>query len=466
MKKNTNRSAIRMLLSALASIILISSLLNLSSCFYYEADSKEEIEENIKETNTEDTADYTYVMQYFTLWGMPRFDTEKFSWIESIFNRNFKYGDGLPKKFEHASLAAGYFLTNFYDATDLDDKTAVTDALITSYVDVIGDPYSIYRIAEEYDDYSSDINGKFGGIGVVIEYDHRNETLMISSINVGAPAESAGFKVGDYIWAVDGVAVSDMGYLNAVYAVRGEIGTDVTVTVKRGDNLIDIVCTRAEVEESSVDYEIDENGYGYIRVTGFKANTYAQFVEAIDYMESENAPGIIFDMRNNPGGLLNSVCDIISYLIPTGKTIVTYELSGNTFIETKSMDDVHPVTGEKSDHVLDIPMVVLCNEYTASAGEIFTAAMRDYRNDGWLNAVIVGTTTYKKGIMQTTYTYDDGSSITLTIAYYNPPCGDNYHGEGIEPDIIIENTATEDLQYKTAVEKLKELIIANNNLQI
>ena len=455
-----------MLLAVLSLLLLITSVFSLSSCFYYEAESKEEIIENVQNTSAEDTEDYSFVMQYFRLWGIPKFDTEKFSWVEDKFNRNFKYEDGLPEKLEHASLAADYFLANFYDSIDLDNETEVTDALITSYVDVIGDPYSIYRVPEEYTDYTGDINGKFGGIGVIIEYDHRNETLMISTIYVDSPAEKAGFKVGDYIWAVDGVTVSKMGYLNAVYAVRGEIGTEVKITVKRGEEFIDLVCTRAEVEETSVDYKIDENGYGYIRVTGFKANTYKQFVAAVDYMESAGVPGVIFDMRNNPGGLLDSVCEIMSYLVPTGQTLVTYELSGNTFIETKAKDDVHPVTGEKIDHVLDLPMVVLCNEYTASAGEIFTAAIRDYRNDGLIDATIVGTTTYKKGIMQTTYTYEDGSSITLTIAYYNPPCGENYHGEGVNPDVHALNTATEDTQYKTAVEELKKLINANNNLQI
>ena len=127
-----------------------------------------------------------------------------------------------------------------------------------------------------------------------------------------------------------------------------------------------------------------------------------------------------------------------------------------------TQDDVDPVTGEVSDHVLELPMVVLCNEYTASSSEIFASAVRDYRDDGVItSATIVGTVTYKKGVMQRGYLYSDGSTITMTVAYYAPPCGVNYHGIGITPDVLVENTETEDLQYETAVSELLKLINAN-----
>ena len=166
--------------------------------------------------------------------------------------------------------------------------------------------------------------------------------------------------------------------------------------------------------------------------------------------------GIIFDLRGNPGGYVQSVCDVISYLIPSGNIIVSYQYKGRDAVEISSTHN-----GEK-DHVVDLPFVVICDEYTASSGEIFTAALRDYRNDGMITATIVGTTTYKKGIMQNTYSYIDDSTITLTVAYYNPPCGVNYHGIGVSPDVYVENDSYEtDKQLDTAFIELQKLINAN-----
>lgn len=461
MHKNVKTIFSRAFILLITVSVIVGVIFAFSSCSQAPI-SKEELLANIDATSSEDVRDFDYVLQYFDLWDMPNHDVRKLSWAELSFKQYYNFGDGLPETGEHARLAANYFIENLYDSTDLDDKNAVTDALITSYVAVVGDAYAIYRRAEEYAVYNDDINGSFGGIGVVVEYNYQDETIMVSSVNLGSPAESAGFKPGDFVVAVDGRSIEELGYLNAVYHIRGKIGTSVTVTVLRGEERIDLTCTRALVEEISVAYEIDGD-YGYIIVNGFKANTYKQFVEAVDYMVAEGVSGIVFDMRNNPGGLVDSVCDIISYLVPSGRTIISYDLKGDSSdITLKSQEDTHPKTGEKLDSVVDLPFVVICNEYTASAAEIFTAAMRDYRDDGLLEATIVGTTTYKKGIMQRTHPYDkDDSSLTFTIAYYNPPCGENYHGIGITPDINVLNTEAEDVQYSTAIKELEKLVNTN-----
>ena len=435
--------------------------MTLSSCFEYEAGSKDEIIENIVNTSSEDTADYTYVMQYLSLWGVPTFDAVKLAWVEEIFQTHYKYGDGLPKTEEHAQATAYHFLEEYYDNIDKGNKTAVTDAIITSYVSTAGDPYAVYREPEEYSDYSDTINGTFGGIGVVVEYDHVNKTIMVSSVTKGAPAEAAGFLPGDFIVGVDGKTLEEIGYLNAIDHIRGKIGTSVTVTVDRNGERLDLTSERTAIDERSVGYAIDGN-IGYIAVSGFKSNTYKQFAAAVDAVTEAGVEGIIFDMRNNPGGLVSIVCDMISYLIPTGYSIVSYDFNSATIV-IRSEDDVDPTTGEKSDKVLNLPMVVICNEYSASSAEIFTAAIRDYRDAGLIEAKIVGATTYKKGIMQSTFKHEDGSSITCTIAYYNPPSGVNYHGIGITPDVTVDIGETEDLQYKTAKRELEILINANNN---
>ena len=408
---------------------------------------------------------FEYVGQYYFLWTLPEFDHEKMLWAESVFIQAFNLDCGLPPVHEHARLAALKFLDEHYESVDLSDKAAVTDALITCYVEVVGDPYSIYRTPESYDDYQTDMSGKFGGIGVSVKYNHDDETIIVSTVSPGAPAEAAGFAVGDLIYAVDGVTVEEIGYLNAVNVIRGEIGTEVTITVRRGGELIDLVATRALVTELSIQYEITEEGYGYITIAGFKSNTFSQFAAAIEEMKAKEVEGIIFDLRSNPGGYLSAVRDMISYIVPNGLPIVSYELKDGKKVEIFSKaDKVDPNaaegTGEKTvDSVLEVPIVVICNEYTASAGEIFTAAVRDYRNDGILSATIVGVTTYKKGIMQNTYLYsEDGSSITVTTAYYNPPSGVNYHGVGVTPDVTVDITEGGDAQYDAAVVELEKLL--------
>ncbi len=452
------------LLRTVSLIVTVFILTSLFSCnLFRNPSSKEEIRQNIAESVAEDTKNYEYVGYYLHDWGFPDFDSFKvMSWAENVFQRFYNLEGGLGDTLEHAVKTAEHFLENYYDEIDLKDKRAVTDAIIASYVYVIGDPYSVYRTPAEYENYDTDMSGKFGGIGVVVEYNHTEETIRVSSVNIDSPAEAAGFRVGDYIIAVEGEAVSDIGYLNAVYKIRGEIGTDVHVTVLRGDDELVLTATRAEVVEKTVAYEITDDGYGYIVVNQFKDNTYLQFVEAIDYMEDEGVPGIIFDMRGNPGGYLHTVLAMISYIVPSGNIIVSYQFKDDGPTVHKSNIDTNPITGEKSDHTLSVPIVVICNEYTASAGEIFTAAMRDYNDLGIVEASIVGKTTYGKGVMQSSipYTNTDASSITLTTAYYNPPCGINYHGIGVSPDpgLEVDNTDDADLQLEAAVAELKKLI--------
>ena len=432
--------------------------------------SKEEIVDNI--SAAEDKS-YNYVWNYLVDFGLPEFDKTKFTWAENVFQYNFNLEGGLPKTLDHARLTALTFIEKHYDTINLEDKGDVTDALITCYVDAIGDPYSIYRTPVEQEDYSGDMSGKFGGIGVVIEYDHEAETLMVSSVYIDSPAEKAGILVGDYIVGVEGKSIEEIGYLNVVNLVRGEIGTDVRITLKRGESTLEVVATRAEVEEKTVSYEILEGNIGYVQLASFKENTFKQFADAIDSLEKSGVKGYIFDLRNNLGGFVSSVRDIVSYLIPNGHPIISYQYKTGGLTVLESTDDIHPSKTDPTDsskpltkdNKITAPMVVLCNEYTASAGELFTAAMRDYNESGLIKATLVGAKTYGKGIMQSQGAYFDGSTITLTVAYYNPPSGENYHIEGITPDHVIENELDGnkliDKQLPKAIEELNKLINAN-----
>jgi len=458
-----NTRAINKLLSLLLALILILS--SLSSCILFRkpAGSKNEIENNISESPS--NCKYTY--QYLANWGLPAFDYTKFLYFENIVTGYYCYNE-LPDAKEHARLTAEAFLDNFYDKIDLTNLSDVTDALLTCYVAVLGDPYSLYREPVETEEFETNMSGKFGGIGVMIEYDHKNETLMVSTVFIGSPAEKAGIQVGDYIYAVGGKTVEELGYLNAVYYVRGEIGTYVDLTLLRGDNYVTVSVLRDEVEEISVSHDIDEeNNIGYVQIVSFKDNTFAQFKESIDALEEAGVSGIIFDVRANPGGYVDSVCDVLSYILPSGYPVVSYKYKGKDPVVRRTQPD------GMVDHILDLPMVVICDENTASAGEIFAAAIRDYRNENMLDATLVGTVTYKKGIMQSGYSYPDGSTVTLTTAFYDPPCGVNYHGIGVSPDVYVELPKPEldeetgkylpvdDTQFEIAVEELKKLINAN-----
>ncbi len=455
-------------------VLLLSLLFSLASCFNIDPATKDEIRDNLNATLEGGKQNNDYVTEYLYEWDIPSFDTEKLGWVEQLFHYYYNIKDGMPETLEHAVLTANHFLDNYYDTIDISDRTAVTDALITSYVDVVGDPYSVYRTPDESTQYDADLSGEFGGIGVTVEYDHKEKTVMISSVHIGGSAESVGMAVGDFIIGVNGESIDDIGYDKLVNNIRGRVGTSVTVRVKRGDKELDFTMERALVKEQSVVYSLDEDGIGYIRVTQFIGVTFDQFKEAVDYMRNNGAKGIVFDMRSNPGGLVTSVTDMMSYILPTGKTILSYQYKNTPEVVIKTTDDT-PAKGEEPaiDSLLSLPMVVLCNEYTASAAEIFTSVIRDYRDEGLLEARIVGTTTYKKGIMQGSFAYPkDGSLITITVAYYNPPSGENYHGIGITPDVYVElpelkdgETTVEDTQLKAGIEELKMLINANNNLQ-
>ena len=456
--KKTYFGAFSKLLILLLVISVLSGSLVSCDLFSYVAGDKGEIQDNIDNTNDETPSDeqYEFVSEYLREWGMPLFDKIKFKYFEDCFIQLYSYEGGMPDTLTHAKKTAELFMDGYYDSIDKNDKTAVTDALLDCYVSALDDPYAFYRPPVETEDYMTDMSGKFGGIGVMVEYNDQDETIMVNTVYPGSPAEKAGIKVGDYFYSVDGKTVEELGYTNAVNYIRGEIGTTVTLVMLRDGEKITVTAIRDEVEEINVAYEIDtEKNIGYVQIVAFKENTFPQFKEAIDSLEAAGVKGIVFDLRNNPGGYVDSVVSVISYLIPNGKRVMSYQYQGYGEKVRNSKD-------EGEDHKINVPCVVICNQYTASAGEIFTSAIRDYRNEGEMVATIVGVNTYGKGIMQSSYYYPlDKSTVTFTVAYYKPPYGDNYHGVGVLPDVVVEIENNVDTQYEAAVNELQKLIIDN-----
>lgn len=459
MKKIIEKTSLKRLLSlVLVLVLLFNSALVFTSCVFAPLETpgdeplpeviptKSEIEAEMLATS--DLVSYEYAVEYLKKWGIPVVNTDLFKWVERTVTQN--YVEELPGAHEMARASCTYFLENKYDSVDFTDADDVTKATISSYLATIGDKYAVFRTSDEYEEFNTDMSGSFVGIGVSVEYNYTDNTLLVTGVFKDSAAQLAGIMAGDYIYAVDGVTLEEAGYDATVNSIRGEIDTQVTVTVLRDGELIDLVATRKLVVEQSVEYSVN-NGIGYIIVSSFKANTFSQFKSAIDRMKEEQVDGIIFDLRSNPGGYLSAVMDVLSYLIPMGTPLVSYQYRGSEKRGFSSMDP----------HFIEIPCVVICNQYTASAGELFTAAMRDYSDMGLLDVTVVGNTTYGKGIMQSTYTYSDKSSLTLTVSYYNPPCGVNYHGTGVVPDVECDRTSPEtDEQYDCAVEEIIKLIEA------
>lgn len=458
---------INKLISSLLVLVLVFSL---SACLLLQQGQvntpitgKDAILAAVNETVENDTYNYSYVYPYLVKWGITGFDLQKFFSYEYTFDTKYNFEGGLPETLTHARDTAYYFIENYYDKIDINNEEKLTDALLYSYVYTVGDKYAFYRTAEEYEQFDQEMSGKFGGIGIQVEYDHTNRTILINQVFEDGPAAEAGLKVGDYIIGVDGKTLDELGgYQNAISFVRGEEGTDVTVTVDRNGEILDITVTRALIDEASVSYALIDGKYGYIRISSFKLNTAEQFREAVEALEDLGVIGYIFDLRSNPGGYVHTAVEMVSYIIPSNKKVISYQYKGQSVESYRTSTDTLPLDeGLYGDHVIDLPIVIICDEYSASSSEIFIAALRDYDGpvEDIIDLTIVGQTTYGKGIMQASYGYTlDDSYVTFTVSYFNPPSGVNFHGVGITPDVYVEYGETTDTQLEESVRQLEILI--------
>ena len=317
-----------------------------------------------------------------------------------------------------------YYYRNAY-ANEIDNEKLLYYVL-NGYVTGAGDRYGEYYTADDFKSITQENQGNTVGIGVYVNYNEEYNAIRVLSVMENSPAHKAGLKVGDIIAYIDGESVSEMGYYVALEKVKGEPGTKVSLTILRDGSQMEIEATRAKVETVSVmyhQYEYDKT-IGVIRVVDFNNATPDQFKNAVKDLMSKGVTSLVFDMRNNPGGTLSSVVEILDYLLPEGD--ITHVTDANGNIEKTYKSDASYLKGIDK-------MAVLTNENTASAAELFTSALRDYDK-----AIVVGTKTYGKGSMQTIYMLQDGTGLRLTTNKYNPPKSENYDGIGISPDIEIE----------------------------
>lgn len=311
----------------------------------------------------------------------------------------------------------------YYQEEDINIDHMI-DGLYSGLVDSLGDPYSVYYNAEEWQELMQSTEGIYYGIGAYLSLDPATGLARIAGVIAGTPAEESGLRENDIIYMVDDEQIQGLELTEIVSRVKGEEGTQVHLTIYREgeSDYLEIDVTRKKIESPTVEYEMYDNGVGYIQIREFDEVTTDQFTEALAVVKGSGAKGLILDLRGNPGGSLPVVVDIARAILPKGLIVYTEDKYGER--EEYSCD---------GRNELQIPLVVLVNGNSASASEILAGAVKDYEI-----GTLIGTTTFGKGIVQRVLPLTDGTALKLTVSSYFTPKGNNIHGTGIEPDIVCE----------------------------
>ena len=321
------------------------------------------------------------------------------------------------------------------------DEESMLEGAIKGYVEGLGDPYTEYLTKEEMEEFTEETNSEYVGIGVYVGNDTVNNTILVVGVMKSSPAEEAGIQIGDVIEKIDGVAYTGEQLDEATKVLKAEEGTTATLTIRRDNEEKELTVVRRKITVQHVASEMLENNIAYIQIDSFDANVASNFEEQITSLINNGATGIIIDLRNNGGGIVDEATGIADLFLDKGETIlITKSKKENNEEETKS---------ERDPIVKDIPVVILVNKATASASEILAGALKD--NYG---ATIIGKQTYGKGVIQTLYTLTDGSGIKITTEEYYTPNHNQINEVGITPDIEVDITENEDTQLQRAIEEL------------
>lgn len=313
------------------------------------------------------------------------------------------------------------------------------------------DPHSGYMLPEVYKEFQTETKGEFGGIGIQIGV--KDNVLTVIAPIEDTPAFKAGIKAGDKILKISGESTKDMGLHDAVSKMRGAKGTSVTLTIMREGwkETKDFTIVRDIIKIKSVKAKMLQDGIGYIKLTQFQETTAGELSTAIEKLKKDGMSSIILDLRNNPGGLLNSAVDVAEQFLPQKKLVVY--IKGRTGERTEYLTD-----GKAGE--TEMPMVVLVNHGSASASEIVAGALKD-----WSRAIIVGVQTFGKGSVQTLIPLSDGSGLRLTTAKYYTPSGVSIQGVGITPDIVVKLESKNGKEHPVIREKDLERHLKNEQLQ-
>lgn len=349
--------------------------------------------------------------------------------------------DGIGSEVESKLNAIDSVLESFYFG-DVDDETA-KDNIYKAYLSSYGDKYTMYYTADEYKALKESTNGKFYGIGAVCQLSGEGGVLLVDVYDNGAGYQ-AGLRSGDRVVNVDGRDITDMELSSAVALIKGDKGTSVTLEVIRGTERLTFSAVRDAVEAKTVSYTLLDNNIGYLSISQFEEVTTKQFKAAVEDLQSQGMKGLVIDIRNNPGGLLDTVVGMLKYMLPDGLIVYTEDKQGNR----------KEYKGQDNDE-FNLPLAVIVNGNSASASEIFAGAIQDYGK-----GTIIGTQTYGKGIVQTVKPLTDGSAIKFTIAKYFTPKGQDIHGKGVTPDMVVEYDidADVDTQLDAAIKNMEAQI--------
>jgi carboxyl-terminal processing protease len=320
----------------------------------------------------------------------------------------------------------------------VDTDTLVAGA-VKGMVSSLGDPHSIYMDAKMYKDFMVETEGSFGGVGMVLGV--KDKTLTVVSPIEGTPSDKAGIKSGDQILKIEGKDTKEMALDEAVSKIRGPEGTTVNLTIRReNESAKDIQLTRSNIQIKTVAGKMLPDNIGYIRISMFNENTGSDFSQKYKELEAEGMKGIILDLRDNPGGLLDESVKVASKFVPKGPVVSVVTRDG------------HRETHSSNLEAVKYPVAVLVNGGSASASEIVSGAIQDTAS-----GTLIGTKTYGKGSVQTVLRLDSGA-IKLTIAKYLTPNDRSINGIGIEPDIKVEmpKDGTKDIQLDKAIGFVKE----------
>lgn len=330
------------------------------------------------------------------------------------------------------------------------DKDALVDGAISGMVSSLNNVFSYYETEEEYQEgLNSGANGNYVGIGVHLTYDKDSDAIRVLGTVPSSPAEEAGIQAGDIILKVDDLIINKDSYTEGVNAIRGEENSSVKLTIKRGEELVEVEPKRATITENNVTSEIIDD-IGYIRVYSFDNGIYEQFKEAYEALREKNVKGLIVDLRNNPGGYVKDTIDMLNLLLPKCDVLRLVDKNGKE--KVYKTDDKNQI---------DIPLAVVVNQNSASASEIFASAVKD-ANKG----AVIGTQTFGKGVVQYVEVIKGHGAIDIVAAQYFTPSGVVIQDNGIEPNYVVNvdeeyknNTyipRDKDTQLQKAIEYIKE----------
>ena len=366
-----------------------------------------------------------------------------YTFISSKIKTALATGEKYAKLTQVEQIVAARYMDEY-------DETKAMNGILKGFVAAV-DPYGRYLDAEAYQQYQDESNGKYAGLGITVRYVSSTGTMKVTKVNRGSSADSEGVKAGDIVYKIDGLDVTTMTETEAQNLLKGKAGTSTVLSIYRENETLEKMVTYSEYTSTTVSYSVIYGNIGYIRFDSFDTNTASEFKKAYNSLKDDGVTSLLFDVRNNAGGTLESVCKILDAILPKG-VIVTVESKSGTQTSTIQSDSKQ----------ITLPMAVLINENTYSGAELFAAAIRDYKK-----GTLVGAKTFGKGVAQQIVPLGDQTAIYLSTQMYYPPSGNTFDGVGVIPDVIIamsdedlenfyELTKDEDIQIQKAIEVLNK----------